>query len=207
MKPLLAVAAVALFVTLGGGEALAQHATEVIGRLELAPGIPCAPCSISVDPGAAPSASTSAGGTFRLRYLGAGTHQTTVSYTGTIPFTTKLIVVVPEVLPDQPGRPVADIGTVVVVRPGGVTGRVVLDSSDDLDAAVVGVEEQGIFVQPSIAGYYLIPGVAPGRRKVTLYVRGQAVRTFLADVPPGKLVKAFDPLLLPGPGPGPVITH
>ena len=83
-----------------------------------------------------------------------------------------------ECVTEQPGwlgaNGYVDLGDIVVGTPGAVSGTVSLGAAKGASATVpevvVGIREQGIYVQVGTDGRFLLTGVAPGVRK--LYVQG-----------------------------------
>jgi hypothetical protein len=66
-----------------------------------------------------------------------------------------------------------DVGTVIVGKPGAITGKVSLASTSDYDNAMMGIPALGLYTQLNVGGFYLLGGVAPGTPAVFLYVRGK----------------------------------
>jgi len=172
---------------------------SLVGRVLVLANVPPAAGTCSVDlTGTGLKATCLSDGRFEVKSVPPGTYELHVKVNG-----------LPERVVNVVQDAAENIGDVIVGTPGAVAGKVILTKSasdDDYDRAVVGVPEQGIYVQLGVGGQYLLTGLAPGTRTVVLWVPKRAVQSWTVTVANGGLTSGFD---LPRVGLGdtvPVIT-
>jgi hypothetical protein len=160
--------------------------TEVVGQVQLVPGVPCASCTVALE-GAPVSARTNAHGWFVLPHFPSGTYTVKVA-SADGQWRTELALSVPlEETRDNHRRNTVYLPTIVVTRPGAVAGKLVVESTDDVDAAVIAIPELGLFTKPTISGHFLLTGVAPGSYTVTVLDVDARILPRTVHVSPGGL--------------------
>ena len=165
---------------------------DFLGQVQIVPGVPCNGCTISVE-GFPLVARTNADGWFVLTRLPSGRWDAKVtSPSGNEQVELELRRPNAGDAPSGTRSEAVYLPTIVIARPGAVTGRVHVSSTDDLDDVVVGIPAFGLYVQPNIAGVYLLTGVPPGNHTVFVYNGIQRVRTLSVTVQAGALATRKD---------------
>lgn len=160
---------------------------DFVGQLQMIPGVPCGNCLLTVE-GTPISARTTPEGFFVLTGVPSGPWTVTAkSEDGEQRLQFPLRKPFIGETRDTSLRHVMYLPTIVLSKPGAVTGKVEVSSTDDLDDVVVGIPELGLFVQPNIGGVFLLTGVAPGNYTLIMRNGIQRWRTRPVSVNPGDL--------------------
>jgi len=181
---------------------------QIAGQIQLIPGFPCVSCPVTID-GTPLGGRTDANGWFAIANIPGGSTWTVTARSADGQHTHKATVATPALEPTRNRWQnfTINLAPIVITRPGAIAGKLTLDSTDDLDEAVIAIPEQGIFVQPSVTGAYLLPGVAPGSRSVVLLLPRRRAQAVTTSVQPGVLTRGinFEPIVIGTPIPNP--TH
>ena len=136
----------------------------IAGRVVIAPGVPASACKVTAE-GASGTAACNTSGAFIVKDLPPGPYDLEVS--------------VPSVgearLSAGTGADQTTyLGDLRIGQPGAIGGRVTADNSADIDVAIIGIPELGVYTTPNVTGGYLLTGVPSGSWKVTLFPSGQS---------------------------------
>jgi hypothetical protein len=192
------LALASILLALGALVPTAAHAealipVDVIGQVQLIPGVACVRCRVSV-PGTPVVAETNDQGIYTLRNMPTGATWTIVAVPVGVPGEARLELRVPRVgeAPSFTRSDALVVPPLVIAKPGAVTGRVHLSTTDDVDSIVVGIPSLGIYAQGNIGGVYLLNGVPPGNHTVYAYNGIQRVRIISVLVKSGELTVRND---------------
>ncbi len=154
----------------------ARSAT-LIGRVMLAPDVPCSGCSVDL-PATGLSRLCNAAGEYRITGVPAGQYALTASAveSGDVPSRTFQV--------GASAGVISNLETIVLGKAGRIGGRILNAELADLTLAIVGIDGTGVVTAPSDRRAYLLQGVPPGVHDVTLVTEmGVVVRRGVLVLP------------------------